>query len=70
MGDLEKRLERLEGVLAPERGEPCRKCGAIIPYVICEKGETSYPFGKPCGSCGGSEGVRVLKVVVDGDDGD
>lgn len=36
MGDLEKRLGRLEGALAPERGGPCRECGGIIPYVIRE----------------------------------
>ena len=61
-----RRLEKLAGL---DRGEACSECGGRIPYVVREGGEISYPFGKPCESCGGPPGVRVIEIVMEGSDG-
>jgi bacterioferritin-associated ferredoxin len=57
-----KRLEERAGVI-----DSCSECGGRIPYVVREGGETSYPFGEPCGKC---EGVPVIEVILEGPEGD
>jgi hypothetical protein len=61
---IRDRLKRLEDRAG---SSPCSECGGRIPYVVREGGETSYPFGEPCGKC---EGVPVIEVVLEGPDGD
>ena len=63
------RARRLEKMVGSDRDAPCPECGGRIPYVVREGGETSYPFGEPCGSCEGPPGIRVIEIVMEGDDG-
>ena len=67
---FEARTRRLEKLAGSGRDAPCQECGGRIPSVVhWPEDETSYPFGEPCGSCEGPPGIRVIEIVMEGDDG-
>ncbi len=59
---LKDRIMRLEGPRGPRR---CPECaGRIIEEHHHEDGTVSYPFGKPCGSCGSSPPDGGIGIIV------